>query len=313
MAEEITLKDHMLTNFLIIVEDWRKRWKNTDNAIFRGQTDFNWILIAKLFRDPNTKSENKIGDNPKDIESQLLKEHLPSSKAHDIEKELFHNFSNYLYAYRPDLISSITDENTDVLKAMQEWRQLALAQHYGLPTRFLDFTSNVLVALYFAVDGEASKRKLMNGDSKEQDSAVWCINTTIRKKVWEVLEKDGTWLSPLNFAKEGSSPPIKNFVDTAFVPEHIDGRVRAQGSIFMCEPRGKKESWTLHEKLKDKTDIDVNGDSKQSSLKICIPYEMRESLLNQLDLIGINKANLFPDLSSAADYLKWKIYQQKSI
>ncbi len=120
---------------------------------------------------------------------------------------------------------------------------------------------------------------------------------------------------PLEFAEEGSDPPIANFVDTAFVPEHIDERIRAQGSVFMCEPRGKKYDWQLHVNLRDKTKIILNhktGKKKDTkTLKIRIPKEARESLREQLDLVGINRATLFPDLASAARYLAWAVHQRK--
>ena len=122
-------------------------------------------------------------------------------------------------------------------------------------------------------------------------------------------------LSPLEFAEKGSAPPIADFVDTAFVPEHIDERIRAQGSVFMCEPRGKKYNWQLHVNLRDKTktvlnrETDVKKDTK--TLKIRIPKEARESLREQLDLVGINRATLFPDLGSAASYLTWAVHQRK--
>jgi len=305
--EEVKLETPKLTEFLEKVEKWKADCDIGERAIYRGHTDANWILIAKLFRDPGAKPENKNSDDPQEIEKQLVGEHLPMKEAHGIEHRLFHDFSRYLYAFRPDLACAFPgeDKNSNI-RAVQEWRQLALAQHYGVPTRFLDFTTNMLVALFFALEGPAAQRTTTKGEKVEQDSAVWGIEVPNRLKVWQVWgkKKDNmiSWLSPLEFAEEESNPPIDHFVNTAFVPEHIDERMRAQGSIFMCEPRGKKHNWQLHMKLQKK---------EIPPLKVYIPADFRRPLLKQLDSVGINRATMFPDLEGAAKYLEWAVYQGK--
>jgi hypothetical protein len=314
MADEVVLKGDRLGSFLEIVERWRKRWDIGERAIYRGHVDSNWILVARLFRDPTSKARNILGDSPKKIEEQLHNEQLGMKKAQELERKLFYAFSRYLYAHRPDLVCTVPQGERSSARAMQEWRQLALAQHYGLPTRFLDFSTNVLVALFFAVDSPLTYRRTTKGRLKTQDSAVWCVEVPNRRSVWEVWEKDNIWLSPLEFAEEGSNPKIAHFTDTAYVPEHIDERIRMQGSVFMCEPRGKKQNWQLHTRLRDKTESVLNretGEKRETrTLKIRIPKNSRESLKEQLDLAGINRATLFPDLESAATYLTWAIHQR---
>jgi hypothetical protein len=316
-AEERTLETDKLTDFLRVVEDWRKRWDVGERAVYRGHKDFSWILIAKLFRDPDAKPENDKSDDPDQVQKQLLGEHLKMSEGHALERRLFRDFSQYLYAYRPDLVCTVPEEERSSTRAMQEWKQLALAQHYGLPTRFLDFTTNMLVALFFAVEDPVARRNTKKEGWQEQDSAVWCIEVPNRRKVWQVWkkEKEDVWLPPLELAKEGTDPPIDDFKDTAFVPEHIDERIRAQGSVFMCEPRGKKEPWQLHAKLLGKTKTVLNretGEEKETrTLKVRIPTAVRESLQDQLDLVGINRATLFPGLESVASYLAWAVHKRK--
>lgn len=60
----------------------------------------------------------------------------------DTEKELINDF----LTHRPDAFSGLAD--FDILAKMQ---------HYGLPTRLLDFSINPLVALYFACESKNSK------------------------------------------------------------------------------------------------------------------------------------------------------------
>ena len=98
MAKEVPLESDQLADFLRVVDEWRNGWRIGDGAVYRGHTDCNWILIAKLFRDPGAKPENRHGDDLEQVEKQLENEALKMEVAHDLERRLFHDFSRYLYA-----------------------------------------------------------------------------------------------------------------------------------------------------------------------------------------------------------------------
>jgi type I restriction enzyme M protein len=89
-----------------------------------------------------------------------------------------------------------------------DWEWLALAQHHGLPTRLLDWTTNPLVGAYFAC----------SGSSETEDSVIYAL-------------RDGKFLDLTGF------PDPFALKSVALVrPAHVTARLSAQDGVFTAHP-----------------------------------------------------------------------------
>ena len=169
----------------------------------------------------------------------------------DLEMSLFLEFKK---RYRP-----YTEEHPET-----DLELLFMAQHYGVPTRLLDWTFNPLIALYFA--------SAPNNDNGK----VYSI--TLRKS-FDVDELEDLSISMKN---------IQNIDRCKYVvPYYTDVRYLNQKSIFlMCNHPGNKFIFA------DKEPVYI------------IKNEAKLRIRKELAILGIDESFVFPTLDSLGKDVK---------
>ena|SRR2546430_13426045 len=142
---------------------------------------------------------------------------------------------------------------------------LSIAQHYGLPTRLLDWTGNALAALWFAVASDPGPGVT--------EGVVW------------VLE-----VEPKNEKKPSrNESPFELNRTYIFQPFHIDRRIAAQVGWFSIhrysEERGKFYA------------LDNIKLYKPNIQRYPVPIAAFDKLRAELRLVGVTQATIFPDLA----------------
>lgn len=296
------------------------RYRYPFGAWFRGQEDLAWPLVPGAFR---------------------------RSKRNTVEE----TSSFYHFVLRADEEHRKTNDST--------FKWLTLMQHYGLPTRLLDWTESVLVGLYFAtIDTKAGRgkngalyvldpRRLNHstdlGDGLDAgihiagsfDAVLRAEMAVVRS--WDALvglastknppESDAPREGPLAAALAGtmSRTEVRSWVRqldpevlrrvvgaAAVYPDRNNARLRAQLGHFTVH--GGKRRRTLggtrgtllplpHPDLLVESES-LAAPEARFLLRYEIPWSAKKDLREQLRLIGIHEAALFPEIDRQAEYLR---------
>jgi len=155
-----------------------------------------------------------------------------------------------------------------------DWELLSLAQHFGLPTRMLDWSRSALAALWFAC------RKA--NENRKEKSVVWALQL-----------KEADYLDVR--AKES---PFEISSTKFFEPMHVSNRISAQEGLFSVHkyaPSAKKF-----------VGIDSNPAYSGRLVKVTIAPGHCDRVIENLEKCGTHAASMFPDMYGLAEFLSGK-------
>ena len=187
-----------------------------------------------------------------------------------------------------DLLNAFKRKASELLgiqvasKGDSEW--WILAQHYGVPTRLLDWTTNPLVALYFAIE---KKDGLITVTNKDWDDGAFYYLEDIH--VFESLSdfdlSENVWAHKEHSNPEETFSAVNYYEDDIFFirPEYLDTRYKNQSTVLMFP----KEQFVDH-----KPTLEYE--------KLVIPKEIKHELRAYLRSIGITGDFIYPSLDGAS-------------
>ncbi|SDH45309.1 FRG domain-containing protein [Chitinophaga filiformis] len=235
-----TMRDYL--DLIRINKEENIRNGNVGDFVFRGQ-GADYPLIPKICR---------------------LK---PKGDLFEVEKALLTEFKRT----NPLLVQQQTPLN--------DWDYLTLGQHFGLPTRLLDWSNSALTALWFAVSGHNTE----------------CLPAGAYAVVWILMPTD----EDFDFNPD-EVHPFDLPATRIFRPRLIKQRINNQSGVFTV-PSTQELRETRYMNESDHYDLKL--------IKVKIPTASLSNMRNDLQTLGVNAFSIFPELEGLCAFLQWRYFE----
>jgi hypothetical protein len=288
--------DHFISNDVFQTGDkFTANIHGKAGYIFRGESNSRWPLLPRAFR-PETDWPKFTPQPPQNGIVDTKRWLLNTLHAEATAINLFLEAADTLgittpidYSIKQHDIDSIFNARDKVLNENQEYdfddvfpsndyvRSIALAQHYGVPTRFLDWSESPLVACYFAAEQASciSNSSCSSLKSSTNQIVIYYFN------VWPIRDD---W--PIEVLK---------------TPRHENTNLLSQKGIFV-NFKNANSYFLEHRKWPDLYEyypkLQIN--------KVLLPGNKSDDLLRLLFDLGITRYSLFPSLANAARAYEYK-------
>jgi hypothetical protein len=241
-----------LGELLTFIEGYHK---NREAVWYRGVSNSSYNLIPSIARSSIIKNEEGVND---------------------LERQIYANFSQRSPPFLDRDLSG-------------QWKTMFFMQHYGIPTRLLDWSESPFVSLYFALSNVPRHKR----GKPANDAALWLCDP---------IEWNRTALSHISYRGgilDENSDEIKayepdtNTGQRATQPVMIYGvhnspRIVAQRGVFSL----------FGKSMKGMEHVYREGDfSKNCLVKLNIPKVSIDQLRESLFQKGFSESTIYPDLT----------------
>ena len=182
----------------------------------------------------------------------------------------------------PTLIARFRQSATLLLQPTPstEWEWLTIMQHYGVPTRLLDWTGSPLAATYFAASAHPKR-----------DGAIWVLDPVALNAMSNIIPRAPGYIPTFEDDELHSYTPsivasekVTRLKPIAVIGPRNTPRMQAQLGVFTLIHRDS----TPVEDLPPKTHV----------CKLLLPAARKQHILQELAAVGIGRFQLFPELES---------------
>lgn len=243
--------------------------------LYRGQCDADWHLEPSVVREGNNPAIG-FARAPVHSDEQVFSEWVLLDKFIEYCDCIGLSIPNDSPHFRDTYCNRSTNAldlqlvNTSLWPSRELFDLIALAQHYGVPTRLLDWTRRSYVAAYFAASGALSETN--HRSNSEKQICVWVLDIHAKARFRE-------------FA-------------VVQVPGSNNANVAAQAGVFtLLRQEGTRQTEYKTTALLDEY---FSQQPECPLIQVTAPRSAAYEVMQLCEKYGINGATLFPSYYGAA-------------